>query len=160
MSVLVESKRVRPEFFHSKFCDRRRCRAVNALTAAAATLSRHFRDSFRAGGVTSKAKPVSASGYFLSSLQKSLTFRISGLLFGACCFFVCGGAEYFLGRATFLRLGWIRWCGLLFGRGRNTFNAKAESVLKPQMVKNLVKTKPYPNPYGKRTRTESVPNPT
>ena len=79
--------------------------------------------------VTFKSLPVSVSGYFFSSLQESLTFRISGLLFGACCFFVCGGAEYFLGRATGFGGAdyFLRGAGILF--------AKAESVLKPQMVK-------------------------
>ena len=122
MSVLVESKRVRPEFFHSKFCDRRRCRAVNALTAAAATLSRHFRDSFRAGGVTSKAKPVSASGYFFVIPTKKSNFSdFRSTFWSILLFWYVVVRNTFLGRATFLRLGWIRWCGLLFGRGRNTF---------------------------------------
>ena len=102
MSVLVESKRVRPEFFHSKFCDRRRCRAVNALTAAAATLSRHFRDSFRAGGVTSKAKPVSASGYFFVIPTKKSNFSDFRSTFWSILLF-----WYVVVRNTF-------WGGLLF----------------------------------------------
>ena len=82
---------------------------------------------------------------------------MSGLLFGACCFFVCGGADYFLGRATFLRLGWIRWCGLLFGRGRNTFCQNWIRTQTPDGEKigeNQTVPEPVRKAYAYRKRTK------
>ena len=87
---------------------------------------------------------------FFHPYKKSLTFRISGLLFGACCFFGMWWCGILFGAGYFFEARLDSVVRTTFWAGQEYFFAKAESVLKPQMVKNLVKTKPYPN------RTESV----